>query len=316
MSDTLPPSSNEPMAASIVASPIGIDIACAHCGYNLRGLVREMRCPECGTPVGQSFHGKLLRFADSHWLRRVRIGTSLKLWNILFVILLTGGLIFLRSVGAPRFFSLLVLIVIATLGVAAAFLITSPEPSAVMEESGLSLRRVIRASAICVFVGGILQNVADIGGTIRSVPSIAASSKAAHILLFVFGALLQLAGIAQMFGEFVYFRRFARRIPDPKLEQSTSTVMWGLVISYAAILAVGTIGAVIGIMALTATTGLGGGGTPPLPPAAAGGIVLMGFAGCFAGMSLFVFGIWYLVLLISYRQAFKFAADSQGPPPA
>jgi hypothetical protein len=33
--------------------PLG-DLACVGCGYNLRGLTRRGRCPECGTPIRRS----------------------------------------------------------------------------------------------------------------------------------------------------------------------------------------------------------------------------------------------------------------------
>ncbi len=32
------------------------DVACAQCGYNLRGLKARGRCPECGRPVGDSLY--------------------------------------------------------------------------------------------------------------------------------------------------------------------------------------------------------------------------------------------------------------------
>ena len=40
------------------------DLTCLHCGYNLRGLLPEGDCPECGTAVARSTHGSLLRFCD------------------------------------------------------------------------------------------------------------------------------------------------------------------------------------------------------------------------------------------------------------
>ena len=40
------------------------DIACRKCGYNLRGLNKDGACPECGTAVGRSTQGDLLRFCD------------------------------------------------------------------------------------------------------------------------------------------------------------------------------------------------------------------------------------------------------------
>jgi ribosomal protein S27AE len=43
------------------AGVIIADTTCRRCGYNLRGLSRDGRCPECGTPIGLSTHGDLLR---------------------------------------------------------------------------------------------------------------------------------------------------------------------------------------------------------------------------------------------------------------
>ena len=40
------------------------DITCRKCGYNLRGLPTDGACPECGSAVGHSTHGDLLRFCD------------------------------------------------------------------------------------------------------------------------------------------------------------------------------------------------------------------------------------------------------------
>ena len=37
------------------------DFQCRTCGYNLRGLDTDGRCPECTTAVGRSVHGDLTR---------------------------------------------------------------------------------------------------------------------------------------------------------------------------------------------------------------------------------------------------------------
>src|SRR5215217_4377447 len=52
-------------APAVIAS----DRACVHCGYNLRGLTRESRCPECGCPVSDSFVANYFLQADPKWLR-------------------------------------------------------------------------------------------------------------------------------------------------------------------------------------------------------------------------------------------------------
>ncbi len=59
-----------------------VDTSCRRCSYNLRGLSEEGRCPECGTPVGLSTQGDLLRFADPDWLESLARGLNFILWGV------------------------------------------------------------------------------------------------------------------------------------------------------------------------------------------------------------------------------------------
>lgn len=52
------------------------DVPCRRCGYNLRSLVLDGRCPECGTAVGRSLHGDLLRFSDPAWVQSLASGMN------------------------------------------------------------------------------------------------------------------------------------------------------------------------------------------------------------------------------------------------
>ncbi len=89
-------------AESQAASPIAVDILCVHCGYNLRGLTSDGRCPECGGAIVDSMRGELLRFADIEWLTRLRLGAALKLWAIGLAILLSiGGGAIAIATGSP-----------------------------------------------------------------------------------------------------------------------------------------------------------------------------------------------------------------------
>ncbi len=54
-----------------------VSLPCRTCGYNLRGLRRDGRCPECGTPVVQSTSGDSLRYVPRAWLRRVEFGAAI-----------------------------------------------------------------------------------------------------------------------------------------------------------------------------------------------------------------------------------------------
>jgi hypothetical protein len=255
---------------------IEVDTECTHCGYNLRGLSREGRCPECGSLIDESLHGDLLRHADPEWLDRLRFGTSLKLWNIAIGLLsgLAGGIL-LALVALPPVALIAIGLGSSALGLWASFAITTQEPRIALKEDPVTLRKVVRFCAASGFVGSILQNFLT-SGNIGTV-------------LYIAGCILALAGVVAVVGELVYFRRFARRIPDGKLERSTTVLLWAVPI------AIG-LGIVFGVVA-----GVG---------AAVGGIgaALVGGFACVGGVAALVFLIWYLRVLTQYKTAFASAA--------
>ncbi|MBX3359490.1 MAG: hypothetical protein KF745_13805 [Phycisphaeraceae bacterium] len=66
---------------------------CVGCEYDLHGLPRAGRCPECGVAVGESLQGGLLlRFAQPEWIRSVRWGYSVAVIGLaaLAAVLVTG----------------------------------------------------------------------------------------------------------------------------------------------------------------------------------------------------------------------------------
>ena len=68
-------------------SVVATDTPCRKCGYNLRGLSTDGRCPECGTPVGYSFHGDLLRFCDPNWVETLYKGAKSFIIGVVVIIL-------------------------------------------------------------------------------------------------------------------------------------------------------------------------------------------------------------------------------------
>ena len=76
------------------------DPLCVHCGYNLRGLSTDRKCPECGTPIAKSLRGDLLSSADPDWLRRLHRGQ-------LYIVV--GIVVFLAWIPAGPLLSLLTL---------------------------------------------------------------------------------------------------------------------------------------------------------------------------------------------------------------
>ena len=78
---------------------IETDTPCRKCSYNLRGLTHGGRCPECGTPVGLSTFGDLLRYSDPNWLVTLGRGIGYILWGILvaIVVMILGAFFLQRS---------------------------------------------------------------------------------------------------------------------------------------------------------------------------------------------------------------------------
>jgi hypothetical protein len=295
---------------------IAADMSCTICGYNLRGLVPSKVCPECGTPIGRSVHGNLLRFAEPEWLTKLHLGVRLMLWGILISILV--GAISLVP-GVPAIYAGLAGLIAGGLNLCATFLLTTQEPRIAQAEDALTLRRVVRLCALSGYLGESTLNLQ----TSASMP----------LVMSVVGAIFALVGLVAWFGTFVYLRRFAARIPNSKLARSTTIVMWGFVTT-AAVCAVA--GLVVALIATPGTTPIGppgpatvgpttaastvGGPQATLPgsgkrtqPAAKIGI---GLVACTFGTAFVVFSIWYVILLFSYKNAFRTAATEARAPPA
>lgn len=71
------PAPNVETAPAAAPDTIVVDLPCAGCTYNLRGLSVSGRCPECGKPIQASVAPERLLFADRDWLRRLRSGLRL-----------------------------------------------------------------------------------------------------------------------------------------------------------------------------------------------------------------------------------------------
>ena len=260
---------------------LNVDTPCVICGYNLRGLTVDKVCPECGSAIGRSIHGNMLRYADPKWLGSVLLGVRLTLWNILATIaLVLAVIIFMQFLGLSQVYLIAPAIAVAALSLLAAFMITTQEPKIAMEEDTVTLRRVVRVCAAAAFPGDCLDPFSEL------LPD--------SLVVDVVAGVTGLLAVVACFGMFVYLRRFALRIPNRKLARSTKRCMWGLIITMAA-------GAVLGLLA--AILGSFTGGTSGVGPAG------VGIVACAVGVASLVFGIWYLILLFDYRNAFRRAME-------
>ncbi len=297
--------------------PFDRDVACIYCGYNLRGLSFDGRCPECGAAINVASRGDLLRYADPAWLARLRFGTTLKLWNILATITIgiVGGLVgnWLFTSGGAFVIEAVLASMAGLLGLWATFAVTTQEPRISLREDPVTLRKVIRACAMAGWIGAIVQQTI---GT----PQKWSAGRFDMIGVFI-SVTCGTARIVTMVGELVYLRRFALRIPDLRLAKSTRFLIWAIP---ASALAAGIlvfafmflsktvpppapVSAPIGapISGVVATTTPAGG--TPIPMGATVYAILGGGA-CVFGLAYLVFSIWYVVLLFRYRNAFRDAA--------
>ncbi len=268
------------------------DTLCIHCGYNVRGLHVDGKCPECGTDVEQSLRGDLLQHADAHWLEQLRFGVKLKLWNIVlgFIGGVIGSIIAAITISAGTF-SAATLSIVTTLvwlasgglGLWATFLITEQEPRIGLTEDPVTLRKSVRSCAMFSLFGGMI--------------SLSRDAQTLGIIFTLVTWIAALAGYATSIGELVYLRRFAIRIPDENLALSTKRFMTIGIFVVVLIFAVGMFIAVAsGITSLGVTA------------AAPSGSTLLLYLGCFSMVAMLVLFLWYIRLLTKYKDAFEVAA--------
>lgn len=268
------------------------DVACIHCGYNLRGLRSDGRCPECNTDIRRSQHENLLKFAEPSRLRRVTLGANLMYWGIVIGILtgLFGGLV----AGLTRNALLLAAVTAAApvlsavLHLAAVFLITTQEPRISLTEAAVTWRKAVRVAASA---GLALQ-------ALYLLPAL--PTQAGLFIVVQLG--LGVAGFVTTFGEFTYARSFALRIPDLKLARSTNIVKWGLSI----IMLLAAFGGIIAVLWLGAGLFAPPGAAPRTAPPAGPATGVMGIA-CAVSLAYLVFALWACRLLWRYRKALRAA---------
>ena len=208
------------------------DTPCLACGYNLRGLQSNGRCPECGSAIADSLTDDRLMFAHLPYVRKLSRGTKVLLAGLIFS-LVPVAVALLMSVGILRlvvsiFIPWRVLDVVlfspyAWLSVLlfsiGAWLVTAREVARPME-----LRRwrmVCRVSAGCA----LAMLLVDMGVCLT--PAIMSWA-----LFFADQSLSFAREIAAMFVFFALLsclQRMAERLPDIRLRKTTRLLKWVLI---------------------------------------------------------------------------------------
>lgn len=272
------------------------DVTCIQCGYNLRGLTTDGRCPECSAAVERSLRDNRLQFADADWLGRVKLGADLLYCGIVVSILLVA-ITALCSVwiGASGLAGAL-MFVIETVWLAwpvfylgSIALLTTREPRLERNAFDPTSRGVTRVGAILLFFCHALNCVYSFPGR---------SGGTEPQLLVAAGML---CAYVTLLGKFTYARSLALRIPDERLARSTTIVKWGLaalpVVFFGITVGLGIYTGMVvgrGAMSTTHVTNVIVGTMFPL--IGFGGLIVPGF-----------FALWACRLLSHYRKAFKAA---------
>jgi hypothetical protein len=267
-----------PVVAVEVPAVVLADTPCRKCQYNLRGLSTDGRCPECGTAVGLSIRGDLLRYSDPAWVATLRAGVRCMLWAIVISI---GGAVLGRVVTGmtgSRVIAAILPLGGTALSLVGAWLLTTPDPSGLGEDKYGTSRKLIRVTLAV----SILSELVQFARTAMNAPP------TLGLVFSLVGAVATLIGLVGTFATLNYLSKLARRLPDEGLAARARMLTYGYGIPLAAM-------AVIGLAMILAFRF---GGRPTA------GLMGLGCAAALCGVVWIVFGVMYLVMLVRFANAF------------
>lgn len=128
-------------------STIENDLLCGRCGYNLRTLKLDGKCPECGVPVARTFRGDAWREADARWRSDVLIGIAAI--NIAMIVWVAVQVLLGQGYRLERYLAITSNVSAGLLLLGVIFM-TRAEPDALKTERPWSRRRIFRWGSINV----------------------------------------------------------------------------------------------------------------------------------------------------------------------
>ncbi len=276
------------------------DYQCRRCGYNLRGLTLDGKCPECMTSVGRSVHGDLLRFCDPGWMQTLANGMRL------FVVAIVAGIVVGLGLGGavgvsvvlgqsvPTVLLITLVVILGSLAVIeliAYWKITEPDPGRCEREKPICARSLSRYCLVFSACASLAVGLITLSQFLP-VPAGATPAVTGGLVLMLLRAVVMVAGITGTAALFVYAMSIAERMPDAKLRKNTRTVMWGYLVCTGLLQVVGVVQSSFGIS-----------GAPTQPVGLA-----LGCGSIVAFVPGMVFWIWSMVLIFQYRNRLVVAA--------
>ncbi len=218
--------------SGIVDGVLVDDRPCLSCGYSLKGLTTEGKCPECGAEVLRSLRGNLLTYSSRSFVTQLVVGASMVLWGIaifvgwivLTVSLRNTSLTSSLAEGVMLFVLAAMPIFASACGFAGWWLLSSPDPALMGQDRATSARKVLRIT-VCIsaaaFVVGVVAQTVGGGGRMwggfnRSTVSSATSTLAMYAMVFsLFVGLL--AWPVKTIASLNYISALALRLPSLRL---------------------------------------------------------------------------------------------------
>lgn len=241
MSDTPP---DHPVAPPVVAvNIVPGDMACFQCGYNLRGQPNQGKCPECASPVMNTYRRWLI-YAEPKWLGRLRGGITALLWGILILVIASLGMGVFGAVqgvraGPPGQVPLIphreFMVIAALAGVSLyafvvwlVFRLTTPEPRD--DSSGIARREGAAwwAVVLCLTYIGIYAVSTPLSWILlpRDPMTLMSSTHYMAITMGI-GLLSSLIALASLTMLLIHLRSIARRDHSTGTGRLLSFVAWG-----------------------------------------------------------------------------------------
>lgn len=239
-----PPAVSPPVAppAPPPPEPVNLatdDVPCRNCGFNLRGLSEDGRCPECGAPIWNSIQEDLLIYSSESYLTSLYRGLACILIAALVNIGLavigivigviqvvaiagsgtggTGGFTMNAQTGLFNAIMQLLSLPVALLSLYGWWLFSSPDPGQRVGDAGQTPRQVIRIVVIVLAATNVI--VAASQFAVLAYPSIALAVAGLGLIAFA-------ATVAQFFAAMLYIRWMGPRIPDEVVTSRAQLYMW------------------------------------------------------------------------------------------
>jgi MFS family permease len=278
------------------------DVPCQRCGYNLRGLPRCGRCPECGAPVIVALHEDWITLADPEWLRAVALGCKWILGGFAWGLAVCGALSlvafgFLIVSDTPPWI-LASLVVVAACAICCIarglWLFASPHPRLASGDPIETPRRFVR--------GGIILTVLTLSS---SFVATVAGHPIMSMTLWLMGAPFGLGGVVTGWTLGTYTAEVAHRAGENDCARTVRKYRWGHLLS-----------------CLLFTAGSVGFLTDPVVPTiilyALGIACVIGFSVLLAASPIYVAGKLAGCATIAsdnWNQAERFSQPQPGPTP-